>query len=110
MSGTGVVGSQYLPDCSRIRWDENSMAYWCTDTGKTVSHMNGYTGICNNCCAHNTEPPETLEERDKKIRQIDETLNKLHDELRSLYYVGLSTEKRNKLWDMVRSDHKPHWT
>lgn len=49
MANEGVIGSQYLPNCSYIRWDDDGMSYWCHDTGKTVSHMDGYTGICNGC-------------------------------------------------------------
>lgn len=49
VSGPGAIGSQYLPSCPRIKWDDNGMAYWCTETGKIVSHMDGYTGVCNHC-------------------------------------------------------------
>lgn len=52
----------------------------------------------------------TLEQRAKRIAEIDEQIKVLFDELHSLYRDGISTEEHNKLWDMVMADGKSHWS
>lgn len=52
----------------------------------------------------------TLKQRAKRIREIDEQITVLFDELHSLYRDGISTEEHNKLWDMVMADGKSHWS
>lgn len=52
----------------------------------------------------------TLKQRAKRIREIDEQITVLFDELHSLYRDGISTEEHNKLWDIVMADGKSHWS
>ena len=44
-----VIGSMYLPSCKLLKWDDNGMCYFCQRDGNIVSHMDGYTGLCNGC-------------------------------------------------------------
>lgn len=52
----------------------------------------------------------TLKQRAKRIREIDEQITVLFDELHSLYRDGISTEEHNNLWNMVMADGKSHWS
>lgn len=49
-------------------------------------------------------------QRAKRIAEIDEQITGLFKELHSLYRDGLTTEEHNRLWDMVMSDGKHHWS
>lgn len=51
----------------------------------------------------------TLRARCERLREIDAELSHLHDERSAIATEGLTQEQRNKLFDMVMSDGKPHW-
>lgn len=56
------------------------------------------------------ENKKSLRQRAERISEIDKQISVLFEELHSLYRDGLTTEEHNKLFDMVMSDGKPHWS
>ncbi len=52
----------------------------------------------------------SLKQKAKRIAEIDEQITVLFEELHSPYRDGISTEDHNKLWDIVMSDGKSHWS
>lgn len=53
---------------------------------------------------------KSLCQRAERIRELDKQITVLFDELRPLYRDDITTEEHNKLFDMVASDGKPHWS
>lgn len=53
---------------------------------------------------------QSLRQRANRIAEFDAQITALFDELHALYRGGLTTEEHNKLWDMVMSDDKSHWS
>ena len=52
----------------------------------------------------------TLKERAKRISELDVEQSRICEERDRLYYEGLTNDEHNKLWDMVMSDGKSHWS
>lgn len=52
----------------------------------------------------------TIKARCERLREIDVELSRLHNEREAIATEGLTQEQRNKLFDMVMSDGKSHWT
>ena len=53
---------------------------------------------------------QSLRQPANRIAELDAQITALFDELHALYRDGLTTEEHNKLWDMVMSDGKSHWS
>lgn len=53
---------------------------------------------------------QSLRQRAKRIAELDEQIAALFEELHILYRDGLTTNEHNKLWNMVMSDGKAHWS
>lgn len=51
---------------------------------------------------------QALQERAKRIRELDELIHTLCNERDQLMYGGLTRQEHNDLVDLVRADGKPH--
>ena len=51
---------------------------------------------------------QALQERVKRIQEIDNLIHLLYTERDQLMYEGLTREQHNELFDLVRADGKSH--